>query len=116
MNQPLKDMKFEVSPEGVGFSSLMGERFEESYMALVRLPAEPVSPPHTKSANMFGIVISGGMTHTAMNDAGEATVLTAGSYYRIPAGLAHVSTCVSDVECITFVYQDGKFDFNVVTE
>jgi hypothetical protein len=44
-------------------------------------------------------------------DPSSEVVLPEGSFYKIPAGLAHVSKCVSQIDCITFLYQDGKFDF-----
>ena len=81
-------------------------------MAMVHLPGGLVSPPHIKSANMFGVVVSGTMTHVAVGaNTGEEIRLPPGSFYQIPANLPHVSKCVSDDDCITFLYQDGKFDF-----
>jgi len=106
------DLSWEVTPEGVAFAALKGNRFQESYMAMVRLPAGLVSPVHVKSAGMYGLVVAGEMVH--LSDAGHdapATILRAGDYYEIPAGLPHLSKCVSDVDCVTFLYQDGPFDF-----
>ena len=109
-------LDWQVTGEGVAFAALRGDRFVEPYMAMVRLPAGLVSPPHTKSANMFGVVLSGTMYHVpAGEDQANAVPLSAGSYYQIPAGLAHVSSCVYKEECITFLYQDGNFDFLPVT-
>jgi uncharacterized RmlC-like cupin family protein len=111
------NLNWETSPEGVAFASLEGSRFEESYMAMVRLPAGLISPVHTKSAAMYGLMVSGEMVHLAQDEIGGAeTVLKAGDYYKIPAGLPHLSKCVSDIECVTFLYQDGPFDFLPVGE
>ena len=110
-------LAWETTPEGVAFAPLKGNRFEESYMAMVRLPAGLVSPAHVKSSAMFGLVVSGQMVHLPKDQTGSGeTVLQAGDYYEIPAGLAHVSKCVSKVECVTFLYQDGPFDFLPVGE
>ncbi len=112
VNAPPAAQAFETSTEGVGFAPLEGDRFAGAYMAMVRLPGGLVSPAHVKSANMFGVVISGTLTHRAAAEETSAEVrLPAGSFYRIPAGLAHVSSCVSSEDCVTFLYQDGKFDF-----
>ncbi|MEP0521258.1 MAG: DUF4437 domain-containing protein [Hyphomicrobiales bacterium] len=113
INLPLPNMAWEQTPEGVEFAPLDGDRFDEAYMAMVRLPAGLVSPPHIKSANMFGIVVSGTMLHLAQNtnDAAPETPLPEGSFYKIPAGLPHVSKCISSKDCVTFLYQDGQFDF-----
>ncbi|MEP3280277.1 MAG: DUF4437 domain-containing protein [Stappiaceae bacterium] len=116
-NLPTRALAWETTPEGVAFAPLMGDRFAEPYMAMVRLPAGLVSPPHVKSANMFGVMISGSMVHSpAGADPADEIVLSEGSYYKIPKDLAHVSKCVSDVECVTFLYQDGKFDFRPVSQ
>lgn len=111
-NAPPAAQAFEISTEGVGFAPLDGDRFAGAYMAMVRLPGGLVSPAHVKSANMFGVVISGTLTHRAAMEETSAEVhLPAGSFYRIPAGLAHISSCVSAEDCVTFLYQDGRFDF-----
>ncbi|WCL53469.1 DUF4437 domain-containing protein [Gimibacter soli] len=108
----IEDLAFETTPEGVAFASLEGERFKEAYMAMVRLPAGTESPLHIKTADMFGIVVAGEMTHSYSKDSNEdAKTLATGAYYHIPANLPHVSRCVSEVECVTFLYQDGAFDF-----
>jgi hypothetical protein len=57
-------------------------------------------------------MISGKMVHSALDAAPEDdVVLATGAFYQIPKGLPHISRCVSAVECVTFLYQDGKFDF-----
>ena len=111
-NVPTDKMAWEVTEEGVGFAPLIGERFNEAYMAMVKLPAGLVSPAHIKSANMFGVVIMGTITHLEVGaDPSQAIPLTEGAFYKVPAGIGHVSRCISDVNCVTFLYQDGKFDF-----
>lgn len=114
---PQGDLPWSATPEGAEFAALHGDRFVQSYMAMVRLPAGLSSPPHIKSANMFGVVMEGAFTHTTGDGAdGEPVHLGPGSYYHIPAGLPHVSSCVSSVPCVAFLYQDGAFDFNVVKQ
>lgn len=109
---PESQMQWEITKEGVGFAPLQGDRFKEAYMAMVRLPAGLVSPTHIKSANMFGLVVSGTITNIMAGAAPASEIkLTTGSFYKIPAGIALVSKCVSEVDCVTFLYQDGKFDF-----
>ena len=116
-NVPPAKLNYEITPEGVAFAPLVGKRFEEEYMAMVRLPAGLESPPHVKSATMFGVMISGAMVHVPVGATkSDEVVLPPGSFYEIPAGVPHVSKCVSDVECVTFLYQDGKFDFNPVEQ
>ncbi len=103
---------WEKTPEGAAFANLNGDRFKESYMAMVKLPAGIVSPMHIKTSNMFGIVMSGTFSHIAEGaEPSTEVLLPPGSYYMIPAGLPHISKCVSKTECVSFLYQDGKFDF-----
>ncbi len=112
VNKPPSELNWETTAEGVGFAPLTGDRFNEAYMAMVRLPAGLVSPAHIKSSNMFGVVVAGAMTHLAVGaDASTEVLLTEGSFYKVPAGVDHISKRVSETDCITFLYQDGKFDF-----
>ena len=116
-NLPASELAWESTPEGVAFAPLKGDRFNESYMTMVRLPAGLVSPAHTKTANMFGVMISGAMVHRVVGaDLTEETVLAEGSFYTIPKNVPHVSKCVSTVDCVTFLYRDGKFDFVLVSK
>ena len=111
-NLPPNQLDWERTEEGVAFAPLIGQRFEEPYMAMVQLPGGLTSPAHIKTANMFGVVVSGTMVHTAVSaDSGIEILLPAGSFYKIPANLPHISKCVSEADCVTFLYQDGKFDF-----
>lgn len=59
------DYVWQTTPEGVAFSALQGDRFVEPYHALVRLPAGTISPPHVRSANMFGVMLQGEMIRYA---------------------------------------------------
>ena len=60
-------LEWEKTPEGVAFAPLVGQRFNEAYMAMVSLPPGTISPPHTKSSNMFGVVVSGAMVHNPLD-------------------------------------------------
>lgn len=109
---PTDALNWETTPEGVAFAALNGDRFAEEYMAMVSLPHGLISPAHTKSMDMFGLVITGAMTHVpAGTDPKDGPLLTAGAYYHIPAGMPHISSCLSAEDCVTFLYQPGAFDF-----
>lgn len=115
--QPTDTLNWATTPEGVRFAPLIGDRFAEAYMAMVELPGGLASPPHIKSADMFGVMVAGVMTHVAMGeDPANGTLLGTGAFYHIPANVAHISTCISDAPCVTFLYQDGAFDFLPVTQ
>lgn len=112
VNTPQDQLQWATSQEGVGFAPLQGDRFKEAYMAMVKLPAGLISPMHIKTANMYGLVISGTIANIAQGaDPSSEVALPTGSYYKIPANLPHISKCISKIDCVTFLYQDGKFDF-----
>lgn len=116
-NVPSAQLEWETTEEGAAFAPLVGKRFEEPYMAMVQLPGGLVSPPHVKTANMFGVVIAGTFVHVSLDaDPDNDVLLPAGSFYKIPANLPHVSKCVSETDCVSFLYQDGKFDFLPVSQ
>jgi len=111
------DFAWEATPEGVAFAPLQGDRFAETYQALVRLPAGTVSPPHVKTANMYGVILQGEMIHYLSDeDPAAARRMGPGSFYSINSGAAHVSACVSEAPCIAYLYQDGAFDFLPVSQ
>jgi len=92
INFPPSQLHWETTNEGVGFAPLQGDRFAGPYMAMVRLPAGLVSPAHVKSANMYGLVISGTIANIAIGaDPSTEIELLTGSYYMIPADLPHIS-------------------------
>lgn len=109
---PASELPWATTAEGAEFAALEGDRFSEPYMAMVRLPAGLASPLHTKSANMFGVVVAGTFIHIPDGaQTADEVALDVGSYYMIPAGLPHISKCVSTTPCVAFLYQDGAFDF-----
>lgn len=111
------DLAWETTPEGVAFAALQGDRFTGSYQAMVKLPAGTISPPHVKSANMFGVMLQGEMIHYASDaDPDAARKIGPGAFYSIPSGMAHISACVSTEPCIAYLYQDAAFDFMPVQQ
>ncbi|WP_456385862.1 DUF4437 domain-containing protein [Profundibacter sp.] len=114
---PTPTLDWNETPEGVAFAALEGDRFTGPYHAMVRLPAGITSPLHIKSANMFGVMIQGEMTHIVAGQNPDTAIrIGAGSFYKVPKGLPHISTCISEVPCIAYLYQDGAFDFMPVTQ
>ena len=112
VNQPPDLIAWEQSPEGASFATLWGDLLADKHGAMVKLPAGVSSAMHIHSVDMHGIVISGTFSHIADGaDPSTEVDLPAGSYYLLPANLPHISKCTSEVECVTFIYQDAKFDF-----
>ena len=75
----------------------------------IRMPAGFISPLHTHTQDYFGVVISGVGVNT--QNGKEEIKLSAGSYWFQRGKEPHVTKCVSDSECLFFIYQPGKFDY-----
>ncbi len=61
------------------------------------------------AAPLISTLVATGSSASA--ESSLAIPLTEGGFYKVPAGIGHVSSCISDVDCVTFLYQDGKFEF-----
>ncbi len=44
-------------------------------------------------------------------DPSTEILLQPGAFYKIPAGLTHISQCNIGEDCLTFLSPDGKFNF-----
>ena len=75
----------------------------------IRMPAHFVSPLHTHTEDYFGVVIEGVGVNTQQG--GEDKALPVGSYWLQKGKEKHVTKCVSDTDCLFFIYQPGKFDY-----
>lgn len=86
-----------------------GDFSKGSHGTFLRMPAKFVSPLHNHTADYFGVVIQGVMVNA---QPGKPEVpLPAGSYYFQKGRENHVTKCISDTDCLFFVYQPDKFDF-----
>lgn len=86
-----------------------GDLTKGAHGTFIRMPAHFVSPLHLHSEDYFAVVISGVGVNT---QAGKNDVpLPAGSYWFQRGGENHVTKCLSDTDCLFFLYQPGKFDY-----
>lgn len=56
---PPSTLDWTITPEGVAFAPLIGDRFVEPYMAMVALPGGLVSPAHVKKCRHVRCYIIG---------------------------------------------------------
>lgn len=74
----------------------------------IKMPGRFVSPRHTPE-DYFGVVIQGVGVNT---QEGKPDVkLPVGSNWLQKGEEQHVTKCVSETECLFFIYQLGKFDY-----
>ena len=104
-----------ANPGNPAITALWGDPATGPYGALLRVPAGFESPPHRHSSDERVIVISGSSVHWVEGQTREtATVLRAGDFLMMPAGVNHVSAAASnDEDCLEFITMDGKFDFEL---
>jgi beta-alanine degradation protein BauB len=86
-----------------------GDLTNGKHGTFIRMPAGFVSPEHDHTEDYFGIVING----VGVNGlAGSNDVpLPAGSYWFQRGEENHVTKCISDEDCLFFIYQPGAFDY-----
>jgi mannose-6-phosphate isomerase-like protein (cupin superfamily) len=104
-----------ANPGGPAITALWGDPASGPYGALLRVPAGFESPLHRHSSDERVIVISGSSVHWVEGQSREtATILRAGDFLMMPAGVNHVSAAASnDEDCLEFITMDGKFDFEL---
>jgi len=86
-----------------------GDLTKGRHGTFLRMPAKYVSPLHSHTADYFGIVVQGVAVNT---QPGNADVpLLVGSYYFQKGKENHVTKCISETDCLLFIYQPDKFDY-----
>ncbi len=72
------------------------------------------SPEHTHSHSYHGVVLSGTMVNPFLGQAiGDARHLQPGDYWFVPAGIEHITACISVEPCTLYFHSEGRFDFLV---
>ena len=86
-----------------------GDLSKGRHGTFIRMPAKFVSPLHTHTSDYFGIVIQGVGANTQVGN--EDIPLPVGSYWFQRGKEKHVTKCLSDTDCLFFIYQPDKFDY-----
>jgi len=70
------------------------------------------SPAHIHSHSYHGVVISGIMVNPFSDETiNDTQQLESGDYWFVPAGVEHVTACVSAEPCLFYFHAEGEFDF-----
>jgi len=111
INPPITEMKFVDT--GIGplkAAPGFGDFTKGAHSTFIKLPAGFVTPLHVHTADYYGVVISGVVANAV--DASVTDVpLAPGSYWFQKGKAAHVTKCLSATECVLFITQPSKFDF-----
>lgn len=110
---PSDQITFEQIAPFVQMGAAWGDRATSAHGTFGRFPGGAASPPHTHSGAYHGVVISGVMTNPFEGEPNPPR-MKAGSYWYVPAGMEHVTACVSEEPCVFYFHADGAFDFTPV--
>ena len=99
----------------IRFGDAFGDRATGPQGTFGTFPPNFVTPIHTHTGAYHAIVLKGEMTNPFGVD-GEANPprMGPGSYWYVPAGMAHATACVSDDPCMFYMHAGGAFDFTPV--
>ena len=107
----INELEWTPTPFGPDASPVAGDFTEGQHITYIKFPAGMTTPIHTHSADYVGIVITGITRHWLPGKPETAKLLPVGSHWAIPAGVEHVSECMSGEECIMAIHQHAAFDF-----
>ncbi len=97
----------------IKMATVYGDKSKGAHGTFGRFPPNFATPLHTHTGAYHGVVIKGVMTNPFAGEENPPT-MEAGSYWYVPAGSPHRTTCVSQVPCEFYFYADQAFDFTPV--
>ncbi len=94
--------------------TVWGDRGRGAHGTIGKFIPGGASPEHTHGHSYHGVVLSGTMVNPFLGKTiDEATPLQAGDYWFVPAGIEHVTACISTEPCTFYFHSEGLFDFVV---
>ena len=113
---PAADAKWD-DMGGLKLASVWGDYKKGPYGGLLKLPAGFKSPLHSHTGDYEAVMVSGTSSHWLMGEDGsKAKKLTPGSYWKMPGGLPHVSSCDAGTECVIYIWQTKPFDAQMIDD
>lgn len=92
--------------------TLWGDRSVGAHGTIGEFIPGGTSPAHVHSISYHGVVLSGTLVNPFLGEPiEEARELRAGDYWFVPAGVNHVTACVSATPCRFYFHAEGAFDF-----
>ncbi len=92
--------------------TVWGNRTTGAHGTVGEFIAGGASPAHTHTFSYHGVVLSGTMVNPFLGQPiDEARQLRTGDYWFVPAGVDHVTACVSKQPCTFYFHSEGLFDF-----
>ncbi len=110
---PANSIEFQEMAPFVKMGTVAGDMSAGPHGTFGIMAAEDGSPRHTHSGAYHGVVLSGTMVNPFGREANPPE-MTAGSYWYVPAGVEHITACVSKVPCLFYFHANEGFDFTPV--
>lgn len=107
---PAGELAFENINPAIRMATAWGNKGAGRHGTFGKFPAEFVTPLHTHSGAYHGVVLQGRMTNPFDGDT-TPPVMGPGSYWFVPAGVVHVTACVSKEPCMFYFHAEQAFDF-----
>lgn len=86
-----------------------GDLGHDKHGTFIRMPAGFVSSLHTHTQDYYGVVINGVAANIRPGQPDKP--LAPGSYWFQRGEEAHITKCLSKVDCLFFITQPGAFDY-----
>lgn len=99
--------------EAIQMADAYGSLTTGAHGTFGKFPANFDAGAHTHTGAYHGIVIKGVMTNP-FKDETNPPQMGPGSYWYVPAGMAHSTACISDEPCEFFFFANSGFDFEPV--
>lgn len=98
--------------KGAQQAALWGNPNKGAYGAFNKFPRGTEIPLHTHTYDLRGVIVSG--TAVIGLEGQSPKELGPGSYYFLPGGAKHTTTCKAGADCLFFSEQPGAFDVKPV--
>ena len=108
------DIPWVQLPDGRAIAAVHGEMASGEHISYIRFPAGMRTAIHTHSSTYTGLIVQGVGRHFEPDTAEVDLWLPAGSFYRVPANVPHISECSDEFECIFAIHQHASFDRRLV--
>ena len=86
---------------------------KEAHGKLARFAPGIASPPHTHTHAYWAVVIQGTLTNP-FEDEEDPPEMGPGDSWHVPAGVEHVTACVSEEPCLAYTHMNDLWDITVV--
>jgi len=85
------EVKWKELSGGRAVAQVKGDMTKGAYIKLLKFSAGSKTPPHTHSHSYTGFVVN---RHYEPSKPETQTILSAGSFWTIPANVIHISECI----------------------